>query len=293
VAAVRTAAAVLTSLVNTTYDRARRADPRVSTAKLSAARLADGWTARHLTHHFHAVSDEVRRAAVAALRISPGRITVIERGRDPGRVGAPSPERRRRARAALGLSEADEVVVNVGRQEFQKGQRHLVEAVGRLPERSHLVLLQAGRTGRVSAELRDLAERSAAAKRIRFLGERDDVPEVLAAADVFAFPSLYEGQSGAVIEAMALGLPIVAADIPALRDMVEPDGNAVLVRPEDAGALAGGISELLDDPRRREEFAARSRAIFVERFGLERSAERFVALYERVIAARRSPDSRA
>src|SRR3954468_5650050 len=81
-AAARGSASVLTSLVNATYDPARLADPRVPRAKLAAARRIDGWTARHLTDGFHAVSDEVARAAVAALGIPAEKITVIERGRD-------------------------------------------------------------------------------------------------------------------------------------------------------------------------------------------------------------------
>jgi glycosyltransferase involved in cell wall biosynthesis len=281
-------AAVLTSLVNATYDPSRLADPRISRVKLEAARRVDGWTARHLTDRFHAVSDDVARAAVAALGIPAARITVIERGRDRTRLGEPGPERRRAARAALGLSDGDEVVVSIGRQEFQKGQRHLVEAVRLLGERQRLVLLVAGRAGQASAELNGLA-----GERTRLLGHRDDVPELLAAADVFALPSLYEGQSGALIEAMALGLPVVASDIAAVRSMVEPERNALLVPPGHAGALAQAIAALLDDPGRREAFGVRGRELFEERYGLERSADRFAELYERVRAARRSPGSRA
>jgi len=187
-AAAGTSARVLTSLVNTTYDRSRLGDPRVSAAKLWAARQVDGWTARHLVDHFHAVSDRVRWAAVAALHIPPGSITVIERGRDGRRLGEPSPERRPAARAALGLSDSHEVVMNVGRQEFQKGLPHLVEAIGLLRERPRLLLLQAGREGQVSGELQRL---TAGDDRIRLLGHREDIPELLAAADVFALPSLY------------------------------------------------------------------------------------------------------
>ena len=280
IAALGTPAKVVTSLVNTSYDRARRADPRVPRAKLAAVRRIDSWTARLLTDRFHAVSESVKRSCAAELRIPAGRITVIERGRDGTRLGAPSAERRRAARASLGVAGPDEVVVNVARHEFQKGLSHLVDAIGLLRDRPRLVLLQAGRRGHTSAELADRARRTGTGDRIRFLGYRDDIPELLAAADLFVFPSIYEGLGGALIEAMALGLPIVASDIAAMREVLEPNRNAVLVEPGDAAGLAAAISALLDDPARRLAFGARSRAIFEERFGLERSVARLVELYE-------------
>ena len=117
---------------------------------------------------------------------------------------------------------------------------------------------------------------------MRFLGHRDDAPEVLAAADVFVFPSLYEGLGGALIEAMALGLPIVASDLPAIREVVEPGSNALLVEPGSPADLADAIVALADDPERRRRMGARSRAIFEDRFTLERSARRMLDLFERV-----------
>jgi glycosyltransferase involved in cell wall biosynthesis len=280
IAALGTPAKVVTSLVNTSYDRARVADPRVPRAKLAAVRRIDSWTARLLTHRFHAVSESVKCSCAAELRIPAERIAVIERGRDDKRLGAPSPERRRAARAALGIADDDEVIVNVARHEFQKGLSHLVDAIGLLRDRPRLVLLQAGRRGHTSDELGERARRTGAGDRIRFLGYRDDVPELLAAADVFVFPSIYEGLGGALIEAMALGLPIVASDIAAMREVLEPGRNALLVEPGDAAGLAAAISTLLDDPARRSAFGERSRAIFEERFGLERSVARLTELYE-------------
>jgi glycosyltransferase involved in cell wall biosynthesis len=272
--------------VNTSYDSARLADPRVPPARLWAVKLVDGWTARHLTNHFHAVTEAVKRSAVAALGIPPSRITVIERGRDRGRLGKPGPERRGAARARLGLSDADEVIVTVGRQEFQKGQVHLLEAVAALADRPRLVLLAAGRRGHVSGELADAVHRLGLEGRARFLGHREDVPELLAAADLFAFPSLYEGLGGALIEAMALALPIVASDIPAVAEVVERDRNALLVEAGNANELARAIAALLDDRDLARSFATRSAAIFEQRFSLRRSAERSLAMYRRVLAER-------
>lgn len=292
-AAVGTGAAVLTSLVNTTYDRVRLGDPSIKPAALAAYRELDGVTARHLTTHLHAITEAVKRSAVASLRVRPERVTVIERGRDPRRLGEPGRQRRATARQRLGLTD-ELVLANVGRQEYQKGHTVLLAAMARLvAERPDLVLLQAGRQGRATAAVEAVHRRSGLGRAVRLLGHRDDVPELLAAADVFVFPSRYEGLGGSLIEAMALGMPIVASDLPAIREVVEEGGNAVLVPPGDAGALASSVSALLDDEDRRRRFGSRSRAIFEARFTLQRSVDRMADLYRRVAAGpdgpRRSP----
>ena len=258
--------------MNTSYGSARRADPNVRAWRLQLVRAIDGWSARHLTAHFHAVTAAVKAAAVEALHIRDDQVTVVARGRDQQRLGFATPERRARVRAALGLHRDDEVVVNVGRQEYQKAQRDLLDAFALLaPRRARAVLLIAGREGNASAELARQHARSPVPDRIRFLGHRDDVPDLLAAADVFAFPSLYEGTGGAAIEAMALGLPIVTTDIDAMR---EP--------PRAPGPLADAIAALLDDRARRLAFGTASREIFETRFTLERSTRAMLELYDRV-----------
>jgi glycosyltransferase involved in cell wall biosynthesis len=284
-AAVGKPVRIMSSLVNTPYDPVRLQDPKIRAGRMRLVRLFDSWTARLLTSHFHAITGAVKDAAVATLGIPADRITVIERGRDPDRLGQPSRERRRRARQSLGLEEDDEVLVNVGRQEYQKGQRYLLEAVPRLlANHPRLVLLIAGRDGHATAELQRTHRELELGGRVRFLGHRSDVPDILAAADVFVFPSLFEGLGGSVIEAMALGLPVVASDIPALREVVADGANARLVSPGSSRALAQAIAGLLDDENQRRGFGERSRAIFEERFTLERSTSRMIALYERLTA---------
>src|SRR5262249_20800604 len=118
---------LLTSLVNTPYATNRGHDPNVQRGRLRVVQAVDGITARHLGGHFHAITGAVKDAAVASLGIAPPRITVVHRGRDPERLGQPSPARREAARAALGLGGAD-IVLAVGRQEYLKGHVHLLRA---------------------------------------------------------------------------------------------------------------------------------------------------------------------
>lgn len=275
---------VLNSLVNTPYEPARRRDPALSPRSLRAVQVIDAATAR-TTDHFHAVSEAVRQAAVRDLRLSPERITVVHRGRDPRRLGQPSAERRRRVRAELGIAERTAVVVTVGRQDFQKGQVHLLRAVGRLAAKHpDLLLLVAGRSGPSHAELAHLASEPPLAGRVRLLGHRDDVPDLLAAADVFAFPSLFEGFPGAVVEAMALALPVVASDIPPVRELVRPEATGFLVPPERDEPLADALHALLADRPRAAALGRRGRELFLAELTLDHSVRGMAALYRRLAA---------
>jgi glycosyltransferase involved in cell wall biosynthesis len=277
---------VLSSIVATSYDRARLADPNIRSWKLTAARLVDGWTARNLTNHFHAVSRAVKDAAVQALGIDPNRVTVVERGRDPSRLGEPSAERRARIRAALGLHDGARVIVTVGRQEFQKGQADLVTAFDLIAgSRPDAQLLLVGPPGRQSVEVEAVIRRSPYRDRIHALGHRGDVPDVLAASDVFAFPSLYEGFPGAVIEAMALGLPVIASRLPTLREVVEDGGSGLLVPARSPERLAEAMGRVLDDPDAERQLGRRGRELFLTRLTAEQSHRRMIDLYERLVAA--------
>lgn len=283
IAARRSGVPVLTSLVNTFNDPARRANPAVKPWKRRIVSAFDGFTARHLTHHFHAVSHTVARSAVATLRVPPENITVVERGRDAARLGKRSPERRALVRDALGLDTSDEVVLAVGRQEHQKGHRFLVAAFEQVAA-SHpsAVLLIAGRTGGTTRELEARRGASPVADRIRFLGARSDVPDLLVAADVFAFPSLYEGLPGAIIEAMALEIPVVASDIEPVRELVDDRTSALLVPVGDSTALASAVTTCLDDPSFARSLASHAHERFTAHFTLARSAEQMHALYRRM-----------
>lgn len=274
---------VMTNLANTAYDEARLGDPNVKPMRLRAVQWIDGFTARHLTDHFHAVSQAVKDSTVANLRVAPERITVVKRGRDPARLGQRTPERRTAIRGALGLTEANEVIVTVGRLEYQKGQRHLIDAFARVVEaRPQARLLVAGRAGHASSELVARIARLGLDETVTLLGHRDDVADVLAAADLFVFPSLYEGLGGALIEALGLGLPVVASDIAALREVVREGENADLVGPGDAAGLAAAILGLLSQPERRSQYGERSRQIFNSEFKAEIAMGRLLELLARV-----------
>lgn len=292
-AAAGTGIPVLTSLVNTPYDAARRDDPNVAGWKLGVVRTVDAWSGRSLTAHFHAVTEGVADDAVATLGIPRTRITVVERGRDPAELGERTEQRRSRVRASLDIDHDAEVVFAAGRQEYQKGHVHLLAAVRALaPDRPHLVTLIAGRTGNATTAIDTARREHHLGSRVRLLGHRDDVADLLVAADVFVLPSLYEGTAGAAIEALALELPVVATRVAGTRGVLVDRENALLVPPGDDRRLAAAIAETLDAPELARERAARGRTMFEERFTLDRSARRMADLYAEVAAAPARPRGR-
>ncbi len=182
------------------------------------------------------------------------------------------------------MKETDEVLINVGRQEFSKGQEHLVSAMGFLVKtRPSAVLLIVGRGGSTTSRLESMCQELGLGDRVRFVGHRDDVPDLLAASDVFVTASLWEGLPGVVLEAMAIGLPVVASDIPAHQEIFEEGGCAVLVPPGRSSELAAAVEDILDKPERAREIGERNRQLFESRFTIQKSTGKMVELYKMLL----------
>ncbi len=279
-AAWGTGVPVLSSIVNTTYDPDRLSDPHVSAWKVGLIRRVDGWTARNLARRLHAVSVEVRDSASRALGVSDSRIVVIPRGRDPDEFGR-SPEARAAMRRGIGLDPQAPVFLTVGRHEYQKGHATLLEAwPAVLSVSPDAVLLLAGRPGHESARLTDMADRLAITESVRCLGCRRDVADLLGAADVFVFPSHYEGLGGALLEAMAAHVPIVVSDLAVPREVLA--NNAWFFPAGDADALAEAMIEANERADDSVPTAARER--FMERFTLEAVGSQMADLYRETVA---------
>ncbi|MBX3466789.1 MAG: glycosyltransferase family 4 protein [Planctomycetes bacterium] len=274
---------ILTSLVNMPPAPGHlRGGARVR-LKHAAARALERATGALFACHFHAITDAVKEAAVGHLHVPREKITVIYRGRDQQRLGRRTAARREQLRRRIGVPEDAFVVLSVGRQEPQKGQRVLIEALSRLLAAvPHALLLVAGREGNATPDLREAVERAGVAAAVRFLGHVDAAPDLLAACDVFAFPSLWEGLGGAIIEAMALEAPCVASDLPPIREVTGGGRAALLVPPGDSGALAQAIARVHAEPELARRLAGAGRSTYTERFTLQASVEAMLVLYERL-----------
>ena len=280
VAARRMRTPVVSSLVNEGYGPGfeRGGGARW---KLRSAQIADAVTARLVTR-FHAVTGSVADTMARRLHLPRERIDVVHRGRDPGALGRRSAARSAATRAQLGVGDGP-LLLAAGRQEYQKGFDVLLAA---FPEITRLVpgatLLVAGRPGRATPALD--RQRAALGERVRFLGHRPDLADLLAAADAFVLPSRWEGAAGVVLEAMALEAPIVATDLVGVREVVGT--TAVLVPAENPHALAAAIASTVLDASTEERTAA-ARQRFLDRFTIERSAAGMAAFYERALSSRR------
>ncbi len=273
---------VVSSLVNEAYGPMQIRDRRLRRWKVRGARWADAATARFVTR-FHAVSYQVADVMAVRLHVPRDRIDVVHRGRDPDRLGPRTPERRARARAALGIEPEAPLVLAAARHEYQKGLDVLLAAFPTVRRRiPHARLVIAGREGNQTPEL--AAAASDLGDAVRLLGARDDVGDLLCAADVLVLPTRWEGLPGTLLEAMAMATPIVASDVPAVREAVD-DASALLVPPDHVGALGTAIVTSLTDPDAAGRRAGVARARFVRDFAIEGVADRMVAFYERAWSA--------
>ena len=202
-------------------------------------------------------------------------------------------ERGRRVRRELGLAEDALVVGTIGRLNAQKGHRFLLDAAAalcRTPSRCRASWSWATATSRTSCGRR--RDRLQIAERVVFAGHRTDVPDLLAALDVFCISSLYEGTPLALFEAMAAGRAIVSTAVDGCREVLEDGRNALLVPPGDAEALAAGLERVAGDPALRESLARQALADS-SRYDVAACVEQMEALYDEVLAEGREPVSLA
>ena len=256
----------------------------VASVFLAAERLL----ARRTTFFFSQAAGDAARAV--RLGIARERdLLVIGNGIDLGRF-QPSAAARSAARAELGVGPGTVVVATVARLVREKGLLELADAALALRGRADLAFLLVGtalpsdRDG-VAEALATHAVTAALGPRWRLLGQRADVERVLAAADVFALPSHREGLPRSVIEAMAMGLPVVASDIPACRELVRDGETGLLVPSGDAPALAAALGALAGDAERRARYGTRGREIAREAYDERRIVARELAVFERLMAA--------
>jgi glycosyltransferase involved in cell wall biosynthesis len=182
-------------------------------------------------------------------------------------------------REALGLDPLRPIVGFVGWLLPIKGPMHLLRAMASVWPRHPQALLVFIGKGDQEDELRREARRIGADERVRFLGWREDVAEIMPVFDIFVLPSLNEGMGRVLVEAMAAGRPIVASAAGGIPDLVRHEETGLLVPPRDEGRLAAAISRLLASPEESGRLGANGLRS-CRRFGLDRMITRLEALYE-------------
>jgi glycosyltransferase involved in cell wall biosynthesis len=227
-----------------------------------------------------AVTPTLARVAVERHECDATQLHVISNGVDTGRF-MPNPLARRKLRSELGIPETAWVLGTVGRLAPEKNQALLIDAVAPiLDPRRHLVIVGDG------PDREALMERARGTLRpdlIHFTGARDDVEAVLACFDAFALTSESEGLPLVVLEAMAVGLPVVATAVGGVPDVIEAHKTGFLVPASDRIALMKELLLLSTRPQIAEDVAAAGRSMVLERHSTEQMACDYEHLYRRLL----------
>jgi glycosyltransferase involved in cell wall biosynthesis len=189
-------------------------------------------------------------------------------------------------RAQLGVPADAPVAGIIARLTAQKAHVHLFDALANTPglERLHLVVVGDG-------ELRAALEQRAAVlgltDRVRFVGARRDLGNILGAVDIFAMPSLWEGLPLSLVLAMGAGLPVVATRVAGIPEVVTDDVNGLLVPPGDAGALGEALRRLVQSEALRARLGEAAKAFVRPRFGADDYLASVTSLYDTLLREKR------
>ena len=238
-----------------------------------------------ITHHHIALTSK-ENSDYLNLRVSHSRnSSVIHSGIDLHRFNKIAKQGNKK-RKGLGISPDSLVVGYVGWLTPIKGVTYLVRAMAEvLQQHPNSLLLLVGKgddKGKEEIKLIEQAKSLGLSNRVRFLGWRPDVDEIMTCFDLLALPSLNEGMGRVLVEAMAVGLPIVATRVGGIPDLVKHGENGLLVPPADAAALGGAITELLMDKAARKRMGENGRRM-CRAYSAEAMLEQINTLYLRLL----------
>jgi len=195
---------------------------------------------------------------------------------------APDPDTRVQWRQAHGIEPYATVLVHVGRFAPPKNHALLIEAFAQVRSDAPLYLLLVG-GGELENAVREQVAGLGLESRVRFLGIRADVADILRASDMFVLSSRVEGNPLSVMEAMAAGLPVVSTAVGGVPELVRAGETGLLVPSEDAAALAQAMQALVDDPARRQAMGAAARQYAVAHFDIRHTVRGYEQLYESLL----------
>lgn len=239
-------------------------------------------------------NSEAQRSELQRWRIPQRRVELVPSFVDTTKLRPPSRDERSAARRRLGIDDDRPVLSTVAKLSPNKGHTYMIRALPAIrtvaPDVLYLIPGEGDAEWRGEGGLRGALEREAAqlgvADHVRFLGYYDDLPGLLHATDLLCSPSLREGMQVALLEAMAVGLPIVATAIGGTPDAVVDGECGLLVPPEDPAALAAAVNALLTDPARMQAMGLAARARAARRFDAEVVTQQVLTICEGVAKRR-------
>jgi N-acetyl-alpha-D-glucosaminyl L-malate synthase BshA len=245
-------------------------------------RLVNAWVFDRMADAVNGVSAFSTRSLADLDGFSRDRLEVIENGIEVQRY-LPCTERRQ-LRRRLGLDADRRYIAHIARFHPVKDQATLLRAFARIAVvRDGVDLLMVG-DGPLRPSLEELARSLGVASRVRFLGVRTDVPDILGCADVFALTSLSEAASLTLLEAMASAVPVVVTAVGGNPEIVRHGIDGLLVPRGDEPAIASAILQILADPSMAEAMGREAAARASSHYRLEQTIERYHDLYSRLVA---------
>lgn len=223
-----------------------------------------------------AVSRDIAEQLIERLRLPAAKVEVVYNAVRSERFSATLS---RVLRDSFTGGEERPVVLTCARLDAQKGHAVLLRAAALLPDVLFVLAGEGPERGALEAQVSALG----LVDRVLFLGHRSDVPELLAACDVFALPSMYEGSSLAILEAMAAGRPVVSSAVPGSDELIADGETGVLVPSGDAVALAEALRRLLAQEDLRAALGCRARVRVGRDFTSAAMAQRVTRVYEELL----------
>lgn len=229
-----------------------------------------------------AVSSQVRDYAIEREKIRPDKIQVIENGIEPLDLKTLEAKERAALRRELDVHADGKLLLTVGRLTIQKGHTVLLKAIAKIAEEAPKAVFAFAGEGKQLSRLESEAADLGIAARIRFLGVRRDVARLLLASDIFVQPSLWEGLSLAMLEALLSGIPVLATEVEGVVDVIENGKTGLLVPPDDAGALAKAITRLLDDNDLRTSLGRAGKAHAEEQYSVDKMCDQYEEMMQQL-----------
>jgi len=243
--------------------------------------VANRWLYRRAFDRIVCISEAIVEQCAAKPYIGSRRLTLIHSAVDLRRFAYPNMDAAQTMREQWKAHQP--IVAIVGRLREEKGHRFLFEAVARLRHQYPSILLAVAGDGSLRQELEQLAVALGIADHVQFLGFRTDVPEILAAADLFVMPSLSEGLGTAAIEASAAGRPIIASRIGGISDVIRDGRTGWLVEAGDVAELVRAVADVMSNPGLARRMAQAARRYAFQHFTLEALVEKNLALYSKIL----------
>jgi len=229
-------------------------------------------------------SEGVRESLVQRVGIRPKETRVIYNGVDAERL-APSANRAA-LRSRFGWPDGAPVLLSVGRLVREKNYPMLLRVIASLRESRPALRAAIAGWGAAEQSLQDLRAKLCLTNCVEFLGRREDVADLMAAADIFVMPSLSEGFSNALLEAMWIGLPVVATRVNGAVEIIRNGENGMLVDIGDERAFTAAVADLLADQPRRDRLGRQASTDVRRRFSIDRMVAEHIESYRTAAAGR-------